>query len=118
MHPHDLAVSQRVHNGRLSAGLILVVIDRRADPGAADSHDHVIARRDQFDRLDRRHSTSPPANHVDHLLAVAADQLGPDPLVNDVRRKPTGHCLEIAPSHRVKPVREDDLDIALGCAGG
>ncbi len=117
MHPHDLAVSQRVHNGRLSAGLILVVIDWRADPGAADSHDHVIARRDQFDRLDRRHSPSPPTDHVDHLLAVAAYQLGPDPLVNDIRRKPAGHCLDIAPSHRVKPVREDDLDIALGCAG-
>lgn len=117
MHPHDLAIRQRVHNGRLSARLILVVIDRRADPGAADSHDYLIARRDQFDRLDRRHSTSPPTDHCDHLLAVAADQLGTDPLVNDIRREPTGHCLEIAPSHRIKPVREDDLDVAPGCAG-
>jgi hypothetical protein len=56
----------------------------------------VIARRDQSDRLDRRHSTSPAADHVDHLLAVAADQLGPDPLVNDIWRQPAGHGFELA----------------------
>jgi hypothetical protein len=32
MHPHDLAASQRVYNGRLSASLIPVIIDRRPIP--------------------------------------------------------------------------------------
>jgi hypothetical protein len=76
----------------------------------------VSARRDQFDRLDRRHSTGPLTDHVDHLLAIAADPLRLDALVDNVWRKPTGHRLEIAPPHRVKPVREDDLEVAGGCA--
>ena len=86
MHPHDLAIDERVHDGRLSTGLALIAIGGRADSDAAHGHDHVIACRDQLDRLDRRDPANPLSHHVDHLLAVVADPLGLDALVDYVRR--------------------------------
>ena len=114
VHPHDLAVTKREHDARLTPELVGRPLTGNPDAGRLHRHDDVVASCDQLDRLDRWRVAHAGADAAEHLLAVLAQPLGLHSLVDGVRSQPVRHGRKVAAAHRIQPVGEDDLEVAFG----